>query len=492
VSFDSLGLRAELLRAVSDAGYKTPTSIQHQSVPRILARRDLLAGAQTGTGKTAGFTLPLLQLLSAPVEAGDGNRRLPGFRPVRALILAPTRELAVQVQESVKTYGKYLHDIRSAAVFGGVGIGPQITALRKGADIVVATPGRLQDHIDRRTIDLSRVQVLVLDEADRMLDMGFIRPIREILRRLPRTRQTLLFSATFSDDIRKLAAEFLTSPEHIQVAAPDTAPELVAQVIHPVDRHRKRDLLSHLIRNGDWKQVLVFTRTKHGADRVAQHLKRQGISSLALHSDKSQGARTKALRDFKREAVRVLVATDIAARGLDIDQLPHVVNYELPHVPQDYLHRIGRTGRAGNAGTAISLVCVDEHDLLRGIERLLRRSLPSETTRGFEPDLRARPMPIANGRTSPGGGPKGRPRKADTMSRKGGRPATPSRRPGGERGRTGAGFRVVESGRGRDRTGARDGSSPREHGTAPVVVMGRSPRKSRSLSRPHRVRRRRA
>jgi ATP-dependent RNA helicase RhlE len=497
VSFDSLGLRAELLRAVSSEGYATPTSIQLQAIPLILARRDLLAGAQTGTGKTAGFTLPLLQLLSTSQESEGGNRRSQGFRPVRALILTPTRELAVQVEESVRTYGKYLPSIRTTTVFGGMGIGPQVTALRRGVDVVVATPGRLQDHIDRKTIDLSRVEILVLDEADRMLDMGFIRPIREILRRLPRNRQTLLFSATFSDEIRKLSAEFLKSPEHIQAAARDTAPELVSQVIHPVDRHRKRELLSHLIRTGGWEQVLVFTRTKHGADRLTQQLKMDGISSLAIHSNKSQGARSKALRDFKREAVRVLVATDIAARGLDIDQLPHVVNYELPHVPQDYLHRIGRTGRAGNEGTAVSLVCVDEHDLLRGIERLLRRTLPSETTRGFEPDLRARPQPIGNGRTPAGGIRKGKSYGPGTDSstgksskNRGNRPA-PSRRPGRAPGsRPGTGFRVVESDRSRERTDTREGNDAPKRRAAPVIMMGRSPRKSKSPSRRRPARRR--
>lgn len=469
--FDSLGLRAELLRAVSDEGYTTPTLVQHQAIPLILAQRDLLAGAQTGTGKTAGFTLPLLQRLSTSPQAEGGGRRPHRLRLVRALILTPTRELAVQVEESVKTYGKYLPHIRSAVVFGGVGIGPQITALRKGVDVVVATPGRLQDHIARKTIDLSQVEILVLDEADRMLDMGFIQSIREILVHLPRKRQNLLFSATFSDEIRVLAAEFLKSPEQIQVAERNTAPELVAHVIHPVDRHRKRALLSHLIRTGGWEQVLVFTRTKHGADRLAQQLKMDGIPSLAIHSNKTQGARTNALRDFKRATVRVLVATDIAARGLDIDQLPHVVNYELPHVPQDYLHRIGRTGRAGNVGTAVSLVCVEEHELLRGIERLLRRTLPSETTRGYEPDPRARPQAIPNGRTSTGGAKK-----------KGKRPAK-NRHPKRthERGLPGNGVRV-EDDRTHERRDARGGR------TLPVVSMGRPPRKSHPLSRRGRTR----
>jgi len=466
VSFDSLGLRAELVRAVTDEGYQAPTSIQHQAIPLVLARRDLLAGAQTGTGKTAGFTLPLLQILGSPPgrkAAGDRSHRA---RPVRALILTPTRELALQVEESVRTYGRYLPGIRSAAVFGGVGIGPQITALRRGVDVVVATPGRLQDHIARKSIDLSRVEILVLDEADRMLDMGFIRSIREILGFLPRKRQNLLFSATFSDEIRKLAAEFLESPEQIQVAERDTAPELVAQVIHPVDRHRKRALLSHLIRTGGWEQILVFTRTKHGADRLTKQLRVDGIPSLAIHGNKTQGARTQALRDFKRGRVRVLVATDIAARGLDIDQLPHVVNYELPHVPQDYLHRIGRTGRAGNEGTAVSLVCGEEHELLRDIERLLRRPLPSEITRGYEPDPRIRTKPVPNPRASASGGRKRGPKPPR------------SRRPerGSNRARPGNGTRSAEAERAPERTGAQ------EQGTG-KVSMGRSPRKSNPLSR---------
>jgi ATP-dependent RNA helicase RhlE len=422
--FRSLGLRAELLRAVSDEGYDQPTPVQTRAIPVVLAGRDLMAEAQTGTGKTAAFVLPLLQILSAPAAStptasaptastrtantsgakGAAERRgRSHVAPVRALILTPTRELAAQVEESVKTYGRHLPQ-RSAVIFGGVSAVPQLAALRKGVDIVVATPGRLLDHINQKNIDLSRIEVLILDEADRMLDMGFIRDIRKILAVLPRDRQNLLFSATFSDEIKKLAGDILRSPETVQVDRRNAPPELVAQVIHPVDRHRKRELLSHLISAGKWKQVLVFTRTKHGANRLAQQLGLDGIAAMAIHGNKSQGARTEALGSFKRGTLRVLVATDIAARGLDIDQLPHVVNYELPHVPEDYVHRIGRTGRAGTEGAAVSLVCVDEHKLLADIERLLKRDLPRTTLRGFEPDPSIRAEPIVKGRAPAGGG----------------------------------------------------------------------------------------
>jgi ATP-dependent RNA helicase RhlE len=405
--FRSLGLRAELLRAVSDEGYDQPTPVQTRAIPVVLAGRDLMAEAQTGTGKTAAFILPLLQLLGAPTTSksgaqGAGEKR-GRVHPVRALILTPTRELAAQVEESVKTYGKYMPQ-RSAVIFGGVSAVPQLAALRKGVDIVVATPGRLLDHINQKNIDLSRIEVLILDEADRMLDMGFIRDIRKILAVLPRDRQNLLFSATFSDEIKKLAGEILRSPEMVQVDRRNAPPELVAQVIHPVDRNRKRELLSHLISSGKWKQVLVFTRTKHGANRLAQQLEMDGITAMAIHGNKSQGARTQALGSFKRGTLRVLVATDIASRGLDIDQLPHVVNYELPHVPEDYVHRIGRTGRAGTEGAAVSLVCVDEHKLLADIERLLKRDLPRTTLRGFEPDPSIKAEPIVKGRAPAGGG----------------------------------------------------------------------------------------
>jgi ATP-dependent RNA helicase RhlE len=401
MSFDSLGLTADLLRAVAEEGYATPTPIQQQAIPVILQGRDVLAGAQTGTGKTAGFTLPMLQLLAAqPVQ---------GRRRIRALVLVPTRELAAQVADSIETYGRHLPKLSTAVVFGGVSINPQIATLRRGVDILVATPGRLLDHAQQRTVDLSSVEILVLDEADRMLDMGFIRDIRRILAMLPVRRQNLLFSATFSDEIRALANGLLDRPAQIEVARRNTPTELVTHAIYPVDRARKRELLSHLMKQGDWRQVLVFTRTKHGANRLADQLGRDGISAAAIHGNKSQGARTKALADFKAGAVRALVATEVAARGLDIDQLPHVVNFELPHVPEDYVHRIGRTGRAGSEGEAVSLVCVDERALLAGIERLLGRELPRRMLGGFEPDPSIRAEPIETGRRA--AQPKGHVRK---------------------------------------------------------------------------------
>ncbi len=397
MSFDTLGLSTDILRAVSEQGYTDPTPVQAQAIPAVLQGGDLLAGAQTGTGKTAGFTLPLLQRLSETSASGNGRR------PVRALILTPTRELAAQVGESVSTYGKYL-PLRSAVIFGGVKIGPQITRLRNGVDILIATPGRLLDHVQQGTLDLSQVEILVLDEADRMLDMGFLRDIRKILALLPKGRQNLLFSATFSNEIKRLADGLLNSPALIEVARRNTASERVAQVVHPVDRERKRELLAHLINTGNWQQVLVFTRTKHGANRLTKQLEQDGIRAAAIHGNKSQAARTKALADFKQGRIRVLVATDIAARGLDIDQLPHVVNFELPNVPEDYVHRIGRTGRAGNEGEAMSLVCVDEHKLLRDIERLLKREIPREVIDGFAPDPRIKAEPIPNGRNGAGRG----------------------------------------------------------------------------------------
>ncbi|MCK9564132.1 MAG: ATP-dependent RNA helicase RhlE [Bacteroidales bacterium] len=391
--FTELGLSAELLRAVSEQGYTQPTPIQAQAIPVVLEGGDVLAGAQTGTGKTAGFTLPLLQRL------GAGTSSDKGYRPVRALVLTPTRELAAQVGESVTTYGKYL-PLRSMVIFGGVNINPQIAGLRKGVDILVATPGRLLDHVQQKTLDLSKVEILVLDEADRMLDMGFIHDIRKVLALLPRQRQNLLFSATFSEEIKQLADRLLNKPALIEVARRNTASETVAQVVHPVDRERKRELLSFLIGTNNWRQVLVFTRTKHGANRLAEQLDKDGISAAAIHGNKSQGARTRALADFKSGAIRVLVATDIAARGLDIDQLPHVVNFELPNVAEDYVHRIGRTGRAGNEGEAMSLVCVDEHKLLRDIERLINREIPRVAVDGFAPDPTIKAEPIPNGRNS--------------------------------------------------------------------------------------------
>ncbi len=383
--FKHLGLKTELLRALEEQGYEKPTPVQEQSIPIILEGCDILAGSQTGTGKTASFTLPILHRLSGKPKGG-----------IKALILVPTRELAAQVAESVRTYGKYL-SMKSFVVFGGVNINPQILALRHGVDILVATPGRLLDLIGQKVCDLSKVEVLVLDEADRMLDMGFIHDIRRILKLLPKQRQSLLFSATFSKEIKELADGFLISPKLLEVSRPNTTTELVSQVIYPVDSKRKKDLLSHLITTQNWKQVLVFTRTKHGANRLAEHLEQAGITSAAIHGNKSQSARTRALADFKSGTVRVLVATDIAARGLDINQLPHVVNYELPNVPEDYIHRIGRTGRAGNEGEAVSLVCIDEHAYLKDIEKLLKREIPKTNIIGFEPDPKIKAEPILRG-----------------------------------------------------------------------------------------------
>ena len=397
MSFTVLGLSAELLRAVAEKGYSEPTPIQSQAIPVILEGRDILGAAQTGTGKTAGFTLPLLQRLNtAPHNEGR--------RYIRALILTPTRELAAQVEESVTTYGKYL-PLKSLVIFGGVNINPQIKALRSGVDILVATPGRLLDHVEQKTLDLSRVEILVLDEADRMLDMGFIRDIRKVLALLPKKRQNLLFSATFSDEIKKLADGLLNAPTLVEVARRNTSAELISQVVHPVDRDRKRELLSSMISSNDWRQVLVFMRTKHGANRLCDQLEQDGISAAAIHGNKSQGARTRALADFKQGSVRVLVATDIAARGLDIDQLPHVVNYELPNIPEDYVHRIGRTGRAGNEGEALSLVCIDEHEFLRDIESLIKREIPKVVVPGYEPNPSLKAQPIPNGRGSRGSAP---------------------------------------------------------------------------------------
>jgi len=403
MSFDSLGLSADILRAVEEQGYQEPTPIQSQAIPVVLEGRDLMASAQTGTGKTAGFTLPVLQLLSSRSEPVKGRR------PVRALILTPTRELAAQIGENVSAYSKYL-SLRSLVVFGGVSINPQMMKLRGGVDVLIATPGRLLDLEHQRAVDLSKVEILVLDEADRMLDMGFIHDIRRVLAKLPAKRQNLLFSATFSDEIKALGNKLLHNPASVEVARRNTASEQITQSVHFVDKRRKRELLSQMIGAGDWKQVLVFNRTKHGANHLAEQLNKDGITAAAIHGNKSQGARTRALADFKDGKIRVLVATDIAARGLDIDQLPHVVNYELPNVPEDYVHRIGRTGRAERTGEAVSLVCVDEHKLLRDIERLLKREIPRIALPGYEPDPSIKAEPIINGRQSQGQG-RGAPRQ---------------------------------------------------------------------------------
>jgi len=392
MSFSDLGLSDAIVRAVAETGYTAPTPIQSQAIPAVLNGGDLLAGAQTGTGKTAGFTLPVLHRLSTDAFGSKlANNTSP--RPIRALILTPTRELAAQVEESVKTYGKYTK-LNSAVIFGGVSINPQIKLLKHGVDILVATPGRLLDHMGQGTVNLDKIEILILDEADRMLDMGFIRDIRKVLAALPPKRQNLLFSATFSDEIKALADGLLDNPKTIEVARRNSTVEIISQKIHPVDRDKKHPMLSHLIRTHAWTQVLVFTRTKHGANKLVEQLGRDGVKAMAIHGNKSQTARTRALAEFKDGTLQCLVATDIAARGIDIDQLPHVVNYDLPNVPEDYVHRIGRTGRAGAKGEAVSLVCVDEHVMLRDIERLIKQTLPREVIAGFEPDPNAKAQPI--------------------------------------------------------------------------------------------------
>jgi len=467
--FTELGLAEPLLRAVAEQGYDTPTPIQAQAIPAVLGGGDLLAGAQTGTGKTAGFTLPMLQRLSSQPPKKDARGRV----AIRALILTPTRELAAQVEESVRTYGKYL-PLTSMVMFGGVGMQPQIDKLRRGVDILVATPGRLLDHHQQRTLDLSHVEIFVLDEADRMLDMGFIHDIKKVLAVLPAKKQSLLFSATFSDDIKNLADKLLNQPALIEVARRNQTAESIAQKMHPVGRERKKELLAHLIKSGDWHQVLVFTRMKHGANRLTEYLNDQGISAMAIHGNKSQTARTKALADFKTNDLQVLVATDIAARGIDIDQLPHVVNFEMPNVPEDYVHRIGRTGRAGATGEAISLVCLDEEIFVRDIEKLIKRSIPRETVPGFEPPMGEKAEPIVLGRMTigiggtqrngggggggggrPGGGGGGRGGRPG-----GGRPGAPGARPAGGGG-GGAGGGAGGGGRPGGRPAASRGGPPK-------------------------------
>jgi ATP-dependent RNA helicase RhlE len=430
MNFTDLGLAEPLLRAVRDQGYDTPTPIQAQAIPAVLKGGDLMAGAQTGTGKTAGFTLPMLHRLAAQGSKRDARGRI----AIRALILTPTRELAAQVEESVRTYGKYL-PITSMVMFGGVGMQPQIDRLRKGVDVLVATPGRLLDHHQQGTLDLKHVEIFVLDEADRMLDMGFIHDIKKVLAIVPAKKQSLLFSATFSDEIKALADRLLNQPALIEVARRNATADTIAQKVHPVGRERKKELLAHLIKSGDWHQVLVFTRMKHGANRLTEYLNDHGISAMAIHGNKSQGARTKALADFKSGDLQVLVATDIAARGIDIDQLPHVVNFELPNVPEDYVHRIGRTGRAGATGEAVSLVCVDEEIFLRDIEKLIKRQIPRAVVPGFEPPAGEKAEPIVLGRMTigiggtrrgSGSGGGGGGRHAPRSSAPGARPSGPN------------------------------------------------------------------
>ncbi len=395
MTFETLGLAPAIVKAVHEIGYTAPTPIQQQAIPLVLEGRDLLGGAQTGTGKTAAFTLPMLHLLN--------SRPAPRSGMVRALVLCPTRELAAQVEESVRDYGKYL-DMASAVIFGGVGMQPQISRIKKGLDILVATPGRLLDLHGQGVLDLSGVEILVLDEADRMLDMGFIHDVKKILALLPADKQSLLFSATFSGDIRELAASLLRNPQQVQVTPPNTTVQRIAQTIYPVGRSRKKDLLAHIIQQNGWNQVLVFTRTKFGANHVAEYLNKHGISAMALHGNKSQTARTQALADFKSGALRALVATDIAARGIDIDDLPHVVNYEIPNVPEDYVHRIGRTGRAGTEGQAVSFVCMDEEGFMQAIERFTRQQIPVQAVEGFGPEEGEKAEPIAMGRQTLWGG----------------------------------------------------------------------------------------
>ncbi|MFH0934982.1 MAG: DEAD/DEAH box helicase [Pseudomonadota bacterium] len=446
MSFASLGLSEELVRAVTERGYTEPTPIQAQAIPVILKGGDLMGGAQTGTGKTAGFTLPLLQrLMAKPVT---------GKHFIRALVLTPTRELAAQVEESVRIYGKHL-PLKSMMMFGGVNINPQIKQLHGRVDILVATPGRLLDHLQQKTVNLSQVEILVLDEADRMLDMGFIRDIKRVLAVLPKQRQNLLFSATFSDEIKLLADGLLNNPALIEVARRNQTAELIEQRVYPVDRERKRALLTQLIKDNNWFQVLVFTRTKHGANNLADHLNKEGIPAMAIHGNKSQAARTRALAEFKTAKLQVLVATDIAARGIDIVELPHVVNYELPNVPEDYVHRIGRTGRAGSEGEASSLVCIDDHKLLHDIERLIKREITVVQIPGFEPDPRIKAEPILNGQNRGGGQRqgqgRGQPRSGGGQARTGGGPRSGGGKPAGgaSRGGVPASAQHRSGGRGR-------------------------------------------
>ncbi|MFT3811910.1 MAG: DEAD/DEAH box helicase [Acidovorax sp.] len=410
MTFEELNLAPAIVRAVREQGYETPTPIQAQAIPLVLAGNDLLAGAQTGTGKTAAFTLPLLHRLSQ----GEAPKSKFGGKGVRALVLTPTRELAAQVEESVREYGKHL-DIKSTVIFGGVGMNPQIDRIKRGVDVLVATPGRLLDLQQQGFMDLSTVEILVLDEADRMLDMGFIHDVKKVLALLPQDKQSLLFSATFSDEIRELANGLLKTPQSIQVTPRNTTVQRISQVIHPVGRGKKKQVLLHIIQQHDWSQVLVFTRTKFGANNVADYLTKNGVSALALHGNKSQSARTQALSGFKSGEIRALVATDIAARGIDIDDLPHVVNYEIPNVPEDYVHRIGRTGRAGKEGQAVSLVCMDEEGFMMEIERFTKQEIPVQVLEGFGPDEGEKAEPIAMGRQTIWGG-AGKPPSREVMA----------------------------------------------------------------------------
>ena len=410
MNFEDLKLAPAIVKAVREHGYETPTAIQVQAIPAVLDGHDLLGGAQTGTGKTAAFVLPMLHKLSL----GESARNKFGGVGIRALVLTPTRELAAQVEESVQTYGKYV-ELTSTVIFGGVGMNPQISRVKKGVDILVATPGRLLDLLQQGVLDLGQVQILVLDEADRMLDMGFIHDVKKVLAVVPKDKQSLLFSATFSDEIRDLAATLLKNPQSIQVTPRNTTVQRITQLIHPVGRGKKKALLAHIIQEHNWSQVLVFTRTKFGANNVAEFLTKNGIQAMALHGNKSQGARTQALSGFKSGDIRALVATDIAARGIDIDDLPHVVNYEIPNVSEDYVHRIGRTGRAGNDGAAVSLVCLDEEGFMRDIERFTRQTIEVKVIEGFGPESGEQAEPIAMGRQTIWGG-IGKPPSREVMA----------------------------------------------------------------------------
>ncbi|HSV59943.1 MAG TPA: DEAD/DEAH box helicase [Variovorax sp.] len=454
MNFDDLKLAPAILKAVHEHGYDTPTPIQAQAIPVVLEGHDLLGGAQTGTGKTAAFTLPMLHKLTMSRSA---NNKF-GGTGIRALVLTPTRELAAQVEESVRTYGKYLQ-LSSTVIFGGVGINPQISKLKSGVDILVATPGRLLDLQQQGMLDLSTVQILVLDEADRMLDMGFIHDVKKVLALVPKEKQSLLFSATFSDEIRELANGLLRDPQSVQVTPRNTTVQRITQVMHPVGRGKKKALLAHIINENNWSQVLVFTRTKFGANNVAEFLTKNGIEAMALHGNKSQSARTQALAGFKSGDIRALVATDIAARGIDIDELPHVVNYEIPNVSEDYVHRIGRTGRAGNSGEAVSLVCLDEEGFMQEIERFTKQQIPVKTIDGFGPEEGERAEPIAMGRQTIWGG-AGRPPSREVMqaAAKAARQEMMQRirenkggQAGGERGGNGGGQRRGASGNGEAR-----------------------------------------
>ncbi|MEN1727082.1 MAG: DEAD/DEAH box helicase [Pseudomonadota bacterium] len=417
MSFDTLGLRAELLRAVREQGYDQPTPIQEQAIPVVLEGHDLMASAQTGTGKTAAFTLPLLQCLADQKQG----------RQPRALVLTPTRELAAQINENLRAYARYL-PVRSLEIFGGVNINPQIERIRRGVGVLIATPGRLIDHIQRGTVNLDHVQTLILDEADRMLDMGFRPSIDRIVKSLPKQRQTLLFSATFSKEIKQLSARYLNEPLQVETAPPNSTVELIAQQAIHVDQRRKRALLSWMIGDQRWEQVLVFTRTKHGANRLAKQLTADGLPSAAIHGNKSQGARTRALSEFKHGQIRVLVATDIAARGLDIDQLPHVVNFEIPNVPEDYVHRIGRTGRAGRDGLAISLISADERPLFKAIRKLVKIEIPTRVVEGYEPEDKPEDAPSKADNRRARNGNRGRSGQSVGNSQEHQRPAQKRRR----------------------------------------------------------------